>query len=55
MQKSFGTSTIAIYESGFVRVSKVLNSMTALTPYEKLRSIQYSEQVQDRGSVSNAM
>lgn len=54
IQKSFGTSTIAIYDGGFVRVSKVLNSMTALTPYEKLRSIKYSEQVQDRGSLSNA-
>lgn len=54
IQKSFGTTTVAIYDGGFVRVSKVLNSMTPLTPYEKLRSIKFSEQVQDRGSFSNA-
>lgn len=54
IEKSFGTSTIAVYDGGFVRISKMLNTMTPLTPYEKLRSIKYSEQVQDRGSFSNA-
>ena len=54
IQKSFGTSTIAIYDGGYVRVSRVLNSMTPVTPYEKLRSIKYLERVQDRGSFKNA-
>jgi hypothetical protein len=43
IQKSFGTSTVAIYDGGYVRVSRVLNSVTPLTPYEELRSIKYLE------------
>lgn len=52
VEKTFGTSTIAIYDGGFVRVT-VLRGMTPFTPFEKLRSIQYRETVQDRGSLSN--
>ena len=54
IQKSFGTNTIAIYDGGFVRVSKVLNTMTQLTPYEKLRSISYREHAQERGALESA-
>lgn len=55
IQKSFGTSTVAIYDGGYVRVSRVLNSVTPLTPYEKLRSIKYLEQVQDRSGIGYAL
>ncbi|MFC5179399.1 SHOCT domain-containing protein [Nocardioides taihuensis] len=55
IEKQFGTSTIAIYDGGYVRVSKVLNTMTPLTPYEQLKSITYREQVQDRSAVGSAL
>lgn len=56
IQKSFGISAIAIYDGGYVRVSKLLGGqdIAPLTPYEKLGSIEYGERVQDRGSFKNA-
>lgn len=54
IEKTFGTTLIAIYDGGYVRLSKVLNSMTPMTPYEKLKSITYREQVQDRGRAERA-
>ena len=57
MQKSFGITAIAIYDGGYVRVSKAFGELASLwptAPYEKLRSIKYGERVQDRGSVKPA-
>ncbi|WP_210480976.1 SHOCT domain-containing protein [Naasia sp. SYSU D00948] len=41
----FGGYTIEIYEGGYVRVALL---MTQTTPYEKLRSVKHSFQVQDK-------
>lgn len=48
IEKDFGVTKVAIYDRGFVRVSKM---MTPLTPYEKLRSIKFEQQTQDRSGV----
>lgn len=48
IEKDFGVTKVAIYDGGFVRVSKL---MTPLTPYEKLRSIKFEQQTQDRSGV----
>ncbi len=52
----FGTSTVEIFEGGYVRVAAgksdatVVASITKKTPYEKLRSIKYVQPVQDKSS-----
>ncbi|WP_232333644.1 SHOCT domain-containing protein [Agromyces laixinhei] len=66
----FGTSTVEIYEGGYVRVAAGAKNMTAAasitrkTPYEKLRSIKYSQPAKDKvpagpsgleGAVSSAV
>ncbi|MBM7508517.1 hypothetical protein JOE61_002331 [Nocardioides salarius] len=48
IQKEFGFTKVEIYDNGFVRVSKM---MTPLTPYEKLHSIKFQQQTQDRSGV----
>ena len=48
LEKDFGVTKVAIYDGGFVRVSKM---MTPLTPYEMLRSIKFEQQTQDRSGV----
>lgn len=53
IQKQFGSRTIAIYDGGFVRISRLLE-MTPVTPYEQLKSIKYGEQVQDRSAFGAA-
>ena len=55
IEKHFGLSRVAIYDGGFVRVGRGgLNMLTALSPYEKLKSIKYGEQVQDRSAFGAA-
>lgn len=50
----FGTSTVEIYEAGYVRVavgqrdSTGATEITKATPYEKLRSIKYAEPAKDK-------
>ena len=48
IQKQFGFNTIEIYDGGFVRVSKM---MTPFTPYERLKSIKFQQQTQDRSGI----
>ncbi len=48
VEKDFGATRVAIYDGGFVRVSKLV---TPLTPYEKLRLIKFEQQTQDRSGV----
>ncbi|AXT86262.1 hypothetical protein C6I20_14445 [Aeromicrobium sp. A1-2] len=52
MSKVFGGSTVEIYDGGYVRVSPL---MTGKTPFEKLRSIEYSFQVQDKSAGGRAV
>lgn len=55
IEKQFGLSRVAIYDGGFVRVGRGgLNMLTALSPYEQLKSIKYAEQVQDRSAIGAA-
>jgi hypothetical protein len=51
IEKQFGFNTIEIYDGGFVRVSKMI---TPFTPYEKLQSIKFQQQTQDRSGVGQA-
>jgi hypothetical protein len=46
VQKSFGISAVAVYDGGFVRVSKLLGgrNLAPGTAFERLRSIKYLEQ-----------
>ena len=50
----FGTSTVEIYEGGYVRIAAGRKDMTAAasitrkTPYEKLRSIKYAPPAEDQ-------
>lgn len=55
IEKQFGLTRVAIYDGGFVRVGRGgLNMLTGLSPYEQLKSIKYSEQVQDRSTIGAA-
>ena len=55
IEKQFGLSRVAIYDGGFVRVGRGgLNMLTALSPYEQLKSIKYAEQVQMRSTIGAA-
>jgi hypothetical protein len=49
---AFGATTVEIYEGGFVRVG---NFLTAKSPYEKLASISFSTQVQDKSAGGRAL
>lgn len=56
IEKQFGLSRVAMYDGGFVRVGRGgLNMLTALSSYERLKSIKYAEQVQDRSAVGHAL
>jgi len=48
----FGGQTVEVYEGGYVRVGAFL---TKKSPYEKLRSIKFSHQMQDKSSGGRAM
>lgn len=48
----FGGQTVEVYEGGYVRVGAFL---TKKSPFEKLRSIKYSQQVQDKSKGGRAM
>lgn len=48
----FGGSTIEIYDGGYVRVAGFISDST---PYEKLKSIKHSFQVQDKSAGGRAM
>jgi len=48
----FGGQTVEVYEGGYVRVGALL---TKKSPFEKLRSIKYSQQVQDKSAGGRAM
>jgi hypothetical protein len=55
LEKQFGLNRVAIYEKGFVRVGRGgLNMLTALSPYETLKSIEYTEHIQDRSAAGAA-
>ncbi len=47
----FGGQTIEIYDGGYIRVSMLMN---AKTPFEKLRSIKMTTQVQDKSAGGRA-
>lgn len=49
---SFGRRTIEIYDGGYVRVLSLLDWNA---PFEKLRSIKYSHQVQDKSAGGRAL
>lgn len=46
----FGVKTVEIYETGYVRVGVIL---TGKSPYEKLKSIKFTQQVQDRSAAGH--
>lgn len=46
----FGVKTVEIYETGYVRVGVLL---TGKSPYEKLKSIKFTQQVQDRSAAGH--
>lgn len=48
----FGGRTIEIYDGGFVRVA---SSMSASTPFEELRSIKFTVNVQDKSAGGRAL
>jgi hypothetical protein len=48
----FGGTTVEVYEGGYVRVGKFLNKSSA---FEKLRSVSYTQQVQDKSAGGRAM
>lgn len=52
MAAEFGPNTVEIYETGFVRVGLFL---TTKSPFEKLRSISFSTQVQDKSAGGRAL
>ena len=52
IEKDFGMSTVAIYDGGFVRVSKM---MTPFTPYEKLKSITFTHHTRDQSPGGRAV
>lgn len=52
IEKDFGMSTVAIYDGGFVRVSKM---MTPFTPYEKLKSIKFTHHTRDQSPGGRAV
>lgn len=52
LKKTFGATTVEVYEHGYVRVSAM---MTKGTPFEKLRSIKYTQQVQDKSAGGRAI
>lgn len=52
LKKTFGATTVEVYENGYVRVSAM---MTKGTPFEKLRSIKYTQQVQDKSAGGRAI
>lgn len=51
-RQSFGGSTIEIYDGGYVRVAALISTTT---PYEKLKSIKHSFQVQDKSAGGRAI
>lgn len=46
-KQSFGGSTVEIYDGGYVRIATFISRST---PYERLRSIKHSFQVQDKSA-----
>lgn len=52
IEKDFGVNTVAIYDGGYVRVSKL---MTPFTPYEKLKSIKFTLHTRDQSPGGRAV
>ncbi|MBS4753249.1 SHOCT domain-containing protein [Nocardioides sp. zg-ZUI104] len=52
LKKTFGGTDVEIYENGYVRVATF---MSKTTPFEKLRSVRYSQQVQDKSAGGRAI